>query len=69
MKKMIGTVAVVAALAAAPAFAGGLNTPVESAPITAPEDMMVPMGSMGSAGGVLPMLLVLGLLAAATSGS
>lgn len=69
MKKTIVTAAVLAAFAA-PVMAGGLDPIVEGAPILEPvSEAIGSSGSIGSAGGVLPALLLLGLLAAATSGS
>ncbi len=71
MKNILGTAVIVAALAA-PAFAGQPENIVVDEAIMAPVEEVAgsSAGSVGSSGGgVLPALLLLGLLAAASSGS
>ncbi|MGB3179065.1 MAG: hypothetical protein WBC68_13400 [Albidovulum sp.] len=63
MKKLM-TLAAVVSLSAGAAFAGGYDAPAVEA-----EPIVVENGSSSSAGLIVPALLVLGVLAAASSGT
>jgi hypothetical protein len=63
MKKVLTTTAVVIAMAG-PSFAGGLDEPIETAPVIVPEE---PTGGIGT-GAIVAGAAALLLLAAAASG-